>query len=304
MTVGTSQWGRELTVSLGDLEFTHTMTEPSFRCSFLVEREFGATPPRCELAIWGLSEDTRAKLESTAQLPCSIEAGYTGGAGLVFEGIVRKGTSTKEGADWIFRATASDEASQQSTEKRKARVNFKEGTPLSDVLKGLVKAAGLKPGNVALLGIPFVSDIKLAGGADKLEKSIAVYGDGLEELDNFTRSCGIIWLNDDGVFKGANAGMFTAPGPLLSYKTGLVHPPPRFNDKGHAVGQALLNPDLRPGVGFTVVSERVNGAFIASRTRHKGDTDASSDWIVEFVGVPPDGFNTYLAERYRGSSRP
>lgn len=300
----TVQWGRECSVQIGELLVEAKPREDSLRVAFVVDRELGSVPPRAQVAIWGLSESTRNSLEQQSELPCAISAGYDGASANIFTGLLGKGESRREGTDWVFAATVKDECQKADTIKQKARVTFKEGAELKTVLVGLVKTAGLKPGNCGMLGIPFVSELRYQSGTDKLEKSLSVYGDGLDELGYFCRSIGVVWSVDDGAFRGQIAGAIMAPGPMISKDTGLIEPQPRFNEKGHVIGTALLLPELRPGVGFTLQSRRASGQFIAAQTRHSGDTHGANDWKVEFRGVPPDGFGAVLAERWRYGAQP
>jgi hypothetical protein len=299
-----TQWGRSCTVQVGDVRVEVQPNQENLRVAFVVDRELGEVPPKAEIAIWGLSEATRDKLEQQPELPCSIDAGYQDSTSNLFVGFLRRSESVREGADWIFRASVADDVAKEETKKQKARLTFKEGTSLADVLKGLVKAAGLKPGNSGLLGVPFVSELKLSSGTDKLEKSLSVYGEALDELAYFCRSIGVIWSIEDNAFKGQIAGTFVSLGPLITKDTGLIEPQPRINEKGHVIGTCLLLPELRPGVGFTVGSRRVNGQFICVQTKHSGDTHSPSDWKTEWRGVPPGGFGAVLSERYRFAAQP
>jgi hypothetical protein len=304
MTLPVAQWGRECSVQVGEMLVEHKPKEPSLRIAFQVERELGEEPPRADVAIWGLSADTRAELEQVPDLPCEIKAGYEGGSSSLFVGVLRKSESVRQGPEWIFRAQVGDVVELERDKGAKARKTFAEGTPLATVLKELVKLSGLKPGNSNLLGVPFVSDLKFQSGTDKLEKSLSVYDSALDELNVFCRSCGIVWSIQGGAFQGAIAGTFTALGPLLSPDTGLIEPSPRINDKGHVIGTALLNPSMIPGVGFVVESRKVNGQYICAQTRHIGDTHGATDWRVEWRGVPPGGFGAYLSQRYNVTSLP
>jgi hypothetical protein len=258
----TLQWQRVCTVQVGDVRVEVKPNVENLHVAFLVERELGGTPPKAELAIWGLKEPVRDALEQQPALPCSIDAGYADNSSNLFTGILRKSESIREGPDWIFRASVIDECAKEETKKQKARLTFKEGTALADVLKQLVKAAGLKPGNSALLGVPFVSELKFSSGTDKLEKSLSVYGDAMDELAYFARSVGVVWSIEDNAFQGQIAGTFVSLGPLINKDHGLIEPQPRVNDKGHVLGTCLLLPELRPGVGFVCESKRVNGQFI------------------------------------------
>jgi hypothetical protein len=270
--------------------------EPALRVSFAVTRETGPIPPKCEIAVWGLSRETRGRLEQTPELPCTVDAGYSGAASNLFTGVLRKSSSVREGADWIWRASVID---GDKPTGQKASLTIAKGTPLKDVLVRLVKAAGLKPGNSSLLGIPFVSEVKYASGTDKLEKSLSVYGDAMDELAYFCASVGVIWAREDGAFKGSIAGTHYTVVLPTSKETGLIEPLPKIDDKGHAIGTSLLRPDIRPGVLLPVKSATVNGSFIIVQTKHIGDPHVSNDWRVEWRGVPPGSFGKFLSERFR-----
>jgi hypothetical protein len=250
------------------------------------------------LQVWGLSEENRSLLEQTPGIGFELNAGYQGKASLLFSSPLRKGESIKQGAEWIFRASSGD--GEQLSTKEKVSLTISKGTPLAAVLKQLVKACKLKPGNVDLLGIPFVSPLNLASGADKLEKSLSVYGSASDELDWFCKSVGIVYSKQDQTFKGSRAGVpYDILPDIISEESGLINPAPRFNDKGHCLVTALLIPELRPGMGFTVKSKRVNGTFIAAQTRHVLDSYGPQDWRVEVRGVPYDGWGALLTDRFK-----
>ncbi len=300
MSIGVTQWGRECRVQVDTMVVTAKANEPSLRVAFVVERELGEVPPRAEIQIYGLSEATRNKLEETANLTCSIDAGYTGHTSSLFVGVMRRSESIKQGPDWVFRASVGDPQQITEESKKKARATFQKETSNLTILQQLIRLAGLKPGNSSKLG-ESSGDLKFSSGADKIEKSLSIYGLPLDELGYFCRSIGVVWSIEDGAFKGAVAGTPYGPGPLLNSNTGLIEQP-RINDQGHVLGYALLLPELRPGIGFTVESRRVNGQYIAVQTKHSGDTHSLNNWQVEFRGIPPGGFGELSAKRYQAGN--
>ena len=300
MSIGVTQWGRECRVQVGTVVVRATSDQDSLRVAFVVERELGEVPPRAEIQIYGLSEATRNKLEETPNLTCSIDAGYTGHISSLFTGVMRRTESIKQGTDWVFRASVGDPVQITEESKKKAKATFQKETPNITILSQLIKLAGLKAGNSGKLS-GSSSELKFSSGADRIEKALSIYGSPLEELGYFCRSIGIIWSIEDGAFKGAIAGTPYGPGPLLNSHTGLIEQP-RINDQGHVLGYALLLPELRPGIGFTVESRRVSGQFIAVQTKHSGDTHATNDWQVEFRGVPPGGFGSLVSKRYQAGN--
>jgi hypothetical protein len=297
VSIGVDQWGHELHAQIGDIAIDCLATDADIlHVSFDVKRELGQIPPSCALAVWGLSEDTHAEIKATPELAATVSAGYMGAAKELFTGRVRKVETVRQGTDWILLVNSGD--ASEKTEKEKARLSIKEGTPNADVLKQLVKACGLKPGNSDLLGIPFATDLKFASGEDKLTRALSVNGSAIDELHYFCRSVGVVWSIEDGAFKGAIAGTPVAPGPLITKDTGLIEPMCHLDEKGHVVGTSLMLPELRPGVGFTVQSKLITGQFICVQVTHSGDTHANK-WISQWRGVPPDGFGTVLSERYK-----
>jgi hypothetical protein len=274
------QFGRVFTIELGDLRLEMRPPAPALRVAFSVERDKSEVPNNVELAIWGLSKETRSKLEQAKELSCRLSAGYGDEPSQIFTGIVTNVESTHERStgDDILRVSAGDGQDKYSTNK--VSKSFSKGTALLTVLKELVAATGLKPGNVSQL-----KDVALESGAKQLEGPYVAHGSAVFELQVFADSIGIDWSFQDGQFVGARKGQpYNGEGPLLTAKTGLIEA--RLDKDGNVQGTALLLPDLIPGVGFRVEAERATGDFVCVATTHSGDNFDETNWTVEFHGIP------------------
>lgn len=278
MTV--EQWGRAASVELGDVKIVQTSFQMGMHFSFSVERDKTEIPNSAEVKIWGLSADTRQRLERQNELTCRIFAGYGDSPGQLFFGVVQDAETIRDGADRILRVTMDEEGGNEYLTKEVA-LSFAKGTPLSAVLSKLIAATGQKLGNAQQL-----SDLAfLASGAKVLESAYVAHGSAVFELQLFCRAIGLDWSFQEGQFTGAKLGQaYRTDGPLFRADTGLIDV--RLDRRGNVEGKALLTPDLFPGVGFNVESDQVNGNFVCYGTTHEGDNYDEGSWHVSFHGLP------------------
>jgi len=277
-----TQFGRVFVVELGDLklELRPPPADAALRVAFSVERDKSEIPNNVELAIWNLSPAHRAEIAQHKQLSCRIQAGYGSEPSQIFTGIVTKVESTfdKSAGDWVLRVSAGDGQGEYATTK--VSLSFAKGTSVHTVLKALVKATGLSPGNISQL-----TDVAFTSGATELEGPYVAHGSAMFELQVFADSLWIDWSFQDGQFVGADKGKpYSAQGPLLSAATGLIEA--RLDEHGNVEGSALLLADLIPGAAFRVEAAECTGDFVCVATTHAGDNFDESNWTVKFHGIP------------------
>jgi hypothetical protein len=274
------QFGRVFIIELGDLKLEMRPPAPALRVAFSVERDKTEIPNNVELAIWNLSDETRARLEQQREMVCRVQAGYGDEPSQLFVGVVTRVESTwdNRSGDWMLRVSAGD--GQDKYQNSKVNRSFAKGTPVHTVLKQLVAATGLASGNVSQL-----SHVTLANGAKELEGPYTAHGSAVFELQVFADSLGIDWSFQDGQFVGAKKGQpYAGQGPLITSSTGLLDA--RLDELGNVEGTALLLPDLLPGVGFRVEAERFSGDFVCVASTHSGDNFDEQNWTVQFHGIP------------------
>lgn len=273
------QLGRVFLVELGDLKLEMKPPAPALRVAFSIERDKTEIPNNIELAIWNLSDDTRARLEQARELTCRVAAGYSEPSQL-FYGICTKVESTVDRRSGVKMLRVSAGDGQDKYTQSKVSRSFAKGTPLSTVLRELVAATGLAAGNVAAL-----TGVAFASGATRLEHAYVAHGSAMFELQVFADSLGIDWSFQDGQFVGARKGQpYGGQGPLLSAETGLIEA--KLDEHGNVEGTALLLPDLIPGVGFHCAAQRFSGDFVCVQTTHDGDNFDEGNWTVKFHGIP------------------
>jgi hypothetical protein len=273
------QFGRRATLELGDVKIEHIPFQRGMRFSFTVERDKTEMPNSAEVKVWGLSSDTRQRLETQNDLTCRLSAGYGDAPGQIFFGVVQDAETIRDGADLILRVQLDEEGGNEYMTKEVSYA-APRNTALKKVLLDLIAATGMKLGNASKLSPKFISS-----GATSLESGYVAHGSAVFELNLFCRSCGIDWSFQDGQFTGALLGQaYRQDGPLFSPETGLIDV--RLDRRGNVEGKALLTPDLRPGFGFQVKSDKVNGSFVASATSHTGDNYDEGNWHVVFYGIP------------------
>lgn len=312
---------RSFRLTVGDKQFGSEDELRPLSFSFGVQRDKTFTPNNANVLIYNLSEDTRYELEQlsggfgqgsaavrakklsvttpkkpkkpkpgVAQAPqdggvtVRIEAGYGTHIGQIFFGVLRKVSSWRQGETWMTQISGGD--GERSIATAKISRTFPKGTPLTSVVRELVKTLGVGDGGLSNTLTALEVGGFLAGGRT-LPRAITMHGDSATNLEQLMRSVGMSWSLQDGAFYAAPSGTATVPGqgPLLTPETGLLDSP-QIDKFGKVTGKCLLNADLLPGRVFRIESTRVTGNFICEKTAHRGDS-SGNDWMVEFVGAPP-----------------
>jgi hypothetical protein len=283
----TEAFNRRVNVKIGDpfSGFSASGGGPSdFRISFAVERDTKPWPNNAEVAIWGLSPETRSKALGKKEITCQILAGYEGSVKQIFLGIMRRAWLIRDKADVVLRLSAGDgEKSGTAT----IATTFATGTPVSAILAALVTATGIQPGNLAE-----VADARFDAG-NVMVRPFTVAGPALEELASFARSAGLSWSVQDGAFQFLRlaAPFLVTMGPFVSPDSGLIGSPTQeyVSDKDHpepflvTSGRCLLLPDLRPGQKFTFAARDSGGILTCKSVKHTGDTNGN-DWFTDWTG--------------------
>ncbi len=282
---------RSFRLSVGDKQFGSVDVERPLSFEFSVERDTKRIPNNASVTMYNLSADTRQHLEQLSGkdptrpgVTVRIEAGYGERINQIFFGSIRRVASWRAGADWITEVSSGD-GEHEITTARISRT-FVKGTPVSSVLKDIVRALGVDAGGLSQ-AMATLNTTGFSAGGTKLQKAITMHGDAAQELEQFCQSCGIRWSIQDGAFFAAATGEPSIPGegPVFSPETGLLEAP-KVDKKGKVSGSALLTGDLVPGRVFRVESSRVTGNFICTKVHHHGASFAE-DWTTDFCGDPP-----------------
>lgn len=263
----------------------------SARIAFSVERDIKRHPNNCEIQVYNLTRSHRAELAKLASVRVRLEAGYLDDIGVLFDGDLRSARSREEGTEQVTRISGGD----GETKCRSARINktYTSGTPIATVLRELGTALGVGAGNLTQF-----AGVTLANGSKTLTRSLTVRGAVFDELEHFTRSCGLEWSIQDSALQLREAGLPVSDrrGPLLRADSGLIGEAEVETvakaETGFAAGSAkvtgvcLLRTDLIPGVPFRVESEAFTGNLVCTATVHRGDSHSTDSWGIEWTGRP------------------
>jgi hypothetical protein len=245
----------------------------SHRCIFDVEKTLKDEPNQGSLQIYNLSSEQRSQIEELRPqkgektgVPVLIEAGYvTSEPSQIFLGDMRTCFSVKEGPDWITTLEAGDGEKAQAT----ARINVSFGPKVKSdiVLRAIVKALGVKPGNIN-------QAIQMLNrkGFTSFGKGVVLSGSATMHMHNFCKSADLEWSIQDGAIQILDRGKTLGERAVrLSSTTGLIESP-SVDHKGILSAKFLLQPDIRPGTLLVLDSLAVKGNYRISKCNYKGDT--------------------------------
>lgn len=301
----TTQFRRAYTLEIGEADplgltksFAVISGDDALRIAFEIEKTELPWPNRARLQIWNLSPDHRAYLTEETALPCRLEAGYSGGAGELLNGTIRRATSEHQGSDWITLIEVGegvhdkDGALLASKSIKKA---WARGTPVAAIVADFAKELNVDIGNV-----PALAAAASFSSGPALLHGFAVDGPILDEWTHLMRGLGLRWSIQGGAIQlrlpDAPAGLV----PLISPFTGLVDrvsvstkqikrtnvltKKEEVQSTGAVEGKCLLLPGLQPGYQFLLQSGAATGAYLCSRVTHRGDS-YGQEWYTEFEGL-------------------
>ncbi len=274
-------FGRVVVVELGQ-EGETGKRFVGLRTSFRVVHTRAASPNTLSMSMWNPNPITLALLDGPSP-SVRLLVGYADAVApdepvvprLIFTGQpVKNGrTVEKTGTDRILRIEAQDGGRQY----REGRLDITIATPTT--LSAVVALAG------AVMGIPLgtvtlVPDVALTQG-------FVASGSARDVLDRIVLGANADWMIRDGVLHVIPVGA-AVPGlaPLFSSETGTLIGQPIKRERGKVEIRALLNPALRPGSPFRVVSRSVKGNFIAGDVVFVGDSGFDRPFYIETIGSP------------------
>lgn len=259
--------------------------QSALRITFEVEKTATLEPNKAKLTLYNLNQEERTSL--TVGSNVALDAGYVGLCERLFRGVVHKIKSERRGAEIETTLECLDGA--EALTVKTLDKNYPEKTKLTDVLKDLAEAMGVKPGIV--LGIPNMP----------YPRKLAVSGACVDSLEQILDPLGLEASVQNGKLNivplTAHLGVAAV---VLSPETGLINVP---SVNGDAIElEALCNPKLVPTQLIKVLSaDTASCGFFKIRTcRFKGDTFGQA-WDVRLVCsrvrqpvqelIPAAGFN-------------
>lgn len=271
-----SRFLRRCRVTVGPSGGEGPQVTDEFRIAFRVRKDRTQDINSADVSIWGLSEDTRARIQSEGDV-CLIEAGYDSGIEVLALADVTRVRVRRDLPDIITMLECGDGA--VALRDAKVSLSFEAGATVERVLNRIadeLELEGVRETGVEITG--------------QYAEGVAFSGTAKEALNAVTKKAGLTWSIQDGLLQVLDREQGTEGlAVFLSPDSGLLASPERMEDieqeterprgEGFRV-RSLLNPAIRPGDRIELQSRDVDGAFIVDTVEHSGDTRAQ-DWFTE-----------------------
>jgi len=248
--------------------------EVGFRVAFSLEKSLERTPNTGTITVTNLSADTRNSLQQKG-LKVLFEAGYKNSLTTYFIGDVRTVDHVHVGPDWNTTMRLGD--GERAWQFARVHESFNPGAAVSDVLRKLAAATGLKLGNV---------DKKAAAFVGALDQGWSASGNALKNLDMFvTRTLRKTLSVQNGALQLLDTDeTLDHPVPDITPDSGLVGTPefgsPPTRGKPQLITFTSLLIPVEAGARVRLRSEKYDGFVRVVKATHDGDT-SGGNWYTK-----------------------
>lgn len=218
-----------------------------------------------EIIIYNLTKSTISKFEKGSKF--SIEAGYKGDTGVIFNGFVSKVSTKQEGADKITTIKCLDDMTTKTVES----ISYSEGTKASYILKNLLNKT-----NTPIAVFKVRRDYTYTN-------SVTVEGDLMNNIKKYAEVCGISVF----VSKGKIYARYIKDGDNLNFTlsedTGLIGSPEEFEEEQTAEDfkevvngykcECLLQHRMTTAGIINLKSMNANGTYRIRSGQHRFNPD-------------------------------
>lgn len=246
------------------------------RVAAKVVRSLRVTANSATIVVYNLSPEHRAALTKVKSPNVALTAGYEKQLTRVFVGqaVHVKHERLVEAGDIITTISTTDGGAAQQTARVKK--SFPPGAKAGDIMAELVKALGIKVGNLAQAR----ARLNAGKGATVFAEGVTLAGSAAAELTALCRSCGLEWSIQDGALQVLDAAKALDSAAIVLDSSLLVGTP-SISNKGIVQGETFLQKDFTPGRQVQIAHPFVSGVFRLEKCEYALDTH-SEDWHVKF----------------------
>lgn len=263
------QFDRQCRVTIGPSGESGLQVDQRFRIEFRVIKTVSREANSANIAIYGLSEQTRAELLKigTASV-LQIEAGYPDSIEVLAISDVTRKKVRREGTEVIADIECEDGA--RVVLARKINLSFAAGASVDRVLSRIAEelAVGRRETGVVVSG--------------KYLEGVSFSGPAADVLDKVTGKAGVTWSVQDGMLQildridaSQDRGILITPETGLLGSPELIEDDDQITERRRGVGyriRTLLHPKARPGERLTLRSAGVDKVLRIDSLQHTGDT--------------------------------
>ena len=251
------------------------VTTPGLRVQAKAVKTLKKEPNTCDITIHNLNPEHRAALTKVKRPNVSLTAGYKDDRTQIFYGQALHVKHEKDN-DGNVQTTIGTTDGGAKFQSARVHQSFGPRAKAGDVLRALVKALGLKPGNVE----DAARKLNAGKAADIYVGGVTLSGHAPHELDMLLRAAGLEWSIQDGAVQILDIGKAAAGFAILLHENVLIGTP-SVNSKNQVEGMTFVQKDFVPGRQVQIDHEFVKGAFRLEKCTYSIDTYAD-DWYVTF----------------------
>ncbi len=250
------------------------VTTPGLRVTAKVVRSLKPTANSATITIYNLSSAHRNALTKVAAPSVALTAGYEKQLTRLFVGqaVHVKHEKLVEDGDITTTLTTTDDGDKQQT--KRVKKSFPKGIKAGDVLAEIVKAMGIKVGNLAQAK----AKLNSGRGATVFAEGVSLSGHAATEMTTLCRSCGFEWSIQDGGLQILDVGR-ALDSEAIVLDSSLLIGTPSISNKGIVEFITFLEKDFTPGRQVQIAHPFVSGVFRLEKCEYSLDSYAE-DWIV------------------------
>lgn len=229
---------------------------------FNIEKSLEAEPNKGIINIYNLNLTSRGFLQQK-DLSVVLEAGYGTIVGQLAAGKISHSFTEKQGKDAVTRIEFEDGGERYL--KSRISKTLAAGVTNKQVMEAI--ASSLQVGVGTIKGIDEGS----------FQHGMALFGNSKDLMDDITGRMGLEWsIQDEKLQVLPPNTPSDVLGILLTTDTGLIGSPTEREDSKNGGKfiefDALLRPEIKPGVAVQIASKRVDGTFKIRRAKYQGDS--------------------------------
>lgn len=268
-------FGRKIDLTIGTIKI-EGVAFPGLRVVAKVLRSLKTTANSASVTVYGLSPEHRSALTKTQSPTVALTAGYDKQLTRLFVGQAVHVHHEKlvEAGDITTTVSTTDGGGAQQTARVKK--TFPPGAKAGDVMAELVKALGIKVGNLSQAK----ARLNAGKGATVFAEGVTLTGNASAELTALCRSCGLEWSIQDGALQVLDAAKALDSAAIV-LDSSLLMGTPSISNKGIVQGMTFLQKDFTPGRQVQIAHEFVSGIFRLEKCEYILDSYAD-DWTVKF----------------------
>lgn len=252
------------------------VTRPGLRVAAKITRSLKTTANSAQITIYNLNPDHRNALTKVGSPTIALTAGYENQLTRMFVGQAVHVKHEKLVEDGDITTTIMTTDDGLNMQLKRVEKTFPKGIRAGDVLAEIVKALGVKVGNLAQAK----AKLNAGKGATIYAEGATISGHAATELTMLCRSCGFEWSIQDGAIQILDAGKALDSEAIVLDQSLLIGTP-SISNKGIVEGLTFVQKDFTPGRQVQIAHPFVSGVFRLEKCEYSLDTYAE-DWTARF----------------------